>query len=106
MNQPKNRSWAGDDPSTRPHGGLLRANGLFTCWVTPQKSARPEPVEGWADFSVSKCGFQDQSDLTESVIPGLTRNPVVHLWLGTSFGRIPAFAGMTWLSFVFDMTSC
>ena len=46
-----------------------------------------------------------QYDLAESVIPGLTRNPVVHLWLGTSFGRIPAFAGMTWLSFVFDMTS-
>ena len=33
----------------------------------------------------------NQNDLTKSVIPGLTRNPVVHLW-------IPAFAGMTGLS--------
>ena len=40
----------------------------------------------------------NQNDLTESVIPGLTRNPVVHRW-------IPAFAGMTWLSFVFNLTS-
>ena len=39
----------------------------------------------------------NQNDLTESVIPGLTRNPEVHHW-------IPAFAGMTWLSFAFDMT--
>ena len=43
----------------------------------------------------------NQKDLSDSVIPGLTRNPVVHpvvhYW-------IPAFAGMTWLSIVFDMT--
>ena len=31
----------------------------------------------------------NQNDLTESVIPGLTRNPEVHHW-------IPAFAGMTY----------
>ena len=36
----------------------------------------------------------NQIDISESVIPGLTRNPVVHLW-------IPAFAGMTWLSLRF-----
>ena len=34
---------------------------------------------------------------TESVIPGLTRNPVAHLW-------IPAFAGMTWMVLCFGMT--
>ena len=33
----------------------------------------------------------------ESVIPGLTRNPVVHRW-------IPAFAGMTWMSFYLGVT--
>ena len=47
----------------------------------------------------------NQNDLTESVIPGLTRNPVVHLWPCIPFGQIPAFAGMTWLSFVFNLTS-
>jgi hypothetical protein len=47
----------------------------------------------------------NQKNLADSVIPGLTRNltegnaePVVHYW-------IPAFAGMTWLSFVFSMTA-
>ena len=30
----------------------------------------------------------NQNDISESVIPGLTRNPVVRLW-------IPASAGMT-----------
>ena len=46
----------------------------------------------------------NQNGPTESVIPGLTRNPteasaepVVRLW-------IPAFAGMTWLSFLFNLT--
>ena len=39
----------------------------------------------------------NQNDLTESVIPGLTRNPVVHRW-------IPAFAGMTWLSLFVNLT--
>ena len=45
----------------------------------------------------------NQKDPSDSVIPGLTRNPttgsaepVVHYW-------IPAFAGMTWLSIVFNM---
>ena len=41
--------------------------------------------------------MMNQKDPTDSVIPGLTRNPVVHYW-------IPAFAGMTWLSIVFNMT--
>ncbi len=45
-----------------------------------------------------------QYDLAESVIPGLTRNPVVHLWPCIPFGQIPAFAGMTWLSFLFNLT--
>ncbi len=40
----------------------------------------------------------NQKNLADSVIPGLTRNPVVHFW-------IPAFAGMTWLFSVFDMTA-
>jgi hypothetical protein len=39
----------------------------------------------------------NQNDLTESVIPGLTRNPVVRLW-------IPAFAGMTRLSLFVNLT--
>ena len=39
----------------------------------------------------------NQNDLTESVIPGLTRNPVVLPW-------IPAFAGMTRISIVVYMT--
>ncbi len=34
----------------------------------------------------------------ESVIPGLTRNPVVLLWIPL------AFAGMTWISFCFGVT--
>jgi len=34
----------------------------------------------------------------DTVIPGLTRNPVVHYW-------IPAFAGMTLLSIAFNMTA-
>ena len=45
-----------------------------------------------------------QKGSSDSVIPGLTRNPttgsagpVVRYW-------IPAFAGMTWLSIVFNMT--
>ena len=40
----------------------------------------------------------NQKDISVSVVPGLTRNPAVHLW-------IPAFAGMTWLSIVFFMTA-
>ena len=47
----------------------------------------------------------NQKDSSDSVIPGLTRNPtngsakpVVRYW-------IPAFAGMTWLSIVFLMTA-
>ena len=39
----------------------------------------------------------NQKGPSNFVIPGLTRNPMVHYW-------IPAFAGMTWLSIVFDMT--
>ena len=39
----------------------------------------------------------NQKNPTDPVIPGLTRNPEVHYW-------IPAFAGMTWLSIVFNMT--
>ena len=38
----------------------------------------------------------NQKYLSDFVIPGLTRNPVVRSW-------IPAFAGMTWLSIVFNM---
>ena len=39
----------------------------------------------------------NQDELMGSVIPGLTRNPPVHQW-------IPAFAGMTWLSFCSSVT--
>ena len=42
--------------------------------------------------------MMNQINLLESVIPGLTRNPVVHLW-------IPAFAGVTWLSLYFGVTN-
>ena len=40
----------------------------------------------------------NRKDSSDSVIPGLTRNPAVRDW-------IPAFAGMTWLSIVFFMTA-
>jgi hypothetical protein len=43
--------------------------------------------------------MMNQSDLAESVIPGLTRNPEVHHWPGIRFGQAPAFAAMTWLLF-------
>jgi len=39
----------------------------------------------------------NQNDPTESVIPGSIQNPQVHHW-------IPAFAGMTGLSFLFSLT--
>ena len=39
-----------------------------------------------------------QMDLAESVIPGLTRNPVGQPW-------IPAFAGMTWQFLCFGATA-
>ena len=39
-----------------------------------------------------------QIDTINTVIPGLTRNPVVHRWLCIPFGQIPADAGMTGLS--------
>ncbi len=50
-----------------------------------------------------------QSDIAEPVIPGLTRNPVMRLWIPASAGMtgevvIPGLAGMTWLSFVFNST--
>ena len=38
----------------------------------------------------------NQNAFTESVIPGLTRNPVMLRW-------IPAFAGMTCFPFVFNV---
>ena len=41
----------------------------------------------------------DPMELAESVIPGLTRNPVEH-------PRIAAFAGMTWFSLYFGVTGC
>jgi len=41
---------------------------------------------------------RDLSDLSERVIPGLTRNPAAHQW-------IPAFAGMTWLFIASSMTT-
>ncbi len=41
----------------------------------------------------------NQMDFQESDIPGLTRKPTVPR-------RIPAFAGMTWLSLFFGVTGC
>ena len=51
----------------------------------------------------------NQTNFSESVIPCLTRNPVVRLWIPASAGMtgevvIPGLAGMTWLSFVFNST--
>ena len=51
----------------------------------------------------------NQNDISESVIPGLTRSPVVRLWIPAFAGMtgmvvIPGLAGMTWLSFVFNST--
>ena len=48
----------------------------------------------------------NQKDSSDSIIPGLTRNPVVHYWIPAPQGCFlwGAFAGMTWLSIVFNMT--
>ncbi|MFT3848402.1 MAG: hypothetical protein QM739_06890 [Propionivibrio sp.] len=43
----------------------------------------------------------NQNDLIESVIPGSTRNPVVHRWIPGAALPSVAFAGMTWLSSIF-----
>ena len=48
-----------------------------------------------------------QNDISECVIPGSTRNPLVRLWIPAFAGMtgeavIQGLAGMTWLSFVFN----
>ena len=45
-----------------------------------------------------------QIDTISTVIPGLTRNPVVRLWLCIPYGQIPAYAGMTGLSMRYILT--
>ena len=47
----------------------------------------------------------NQKDLSDSVIPGLTRNPTTGSAEPAVRDWIPAFAGMTWLSIVFFMTA-